>query len=147
MTIPPLRALKLDTEWTQLSDDGRDVRLRFHQKGNAIEFSARRCAEGRLRDAYPVSAHDVELNVSTRVAPQGITRPLAALTQTILNSDHSCRRVVFAAASDDAATVSAVEAAGFRCVLDVDVPGAELSLLVAEPSWILELDDDRIPDS
>jgi hypothetical protein len=147
MTIPSLRALKLDAEWTQLSGDGRDVRLRFDQEGNAIEFSARRCAEGRLRDTYPVSAHDVELNVSNNGAPQLITRPLAALTQTILNSDDCCRRVVFAAATDDEAMVSAVEAAGFRYVLDVDVPGAELSLLVAEPSWIIELDDDRVPGS
>ena len=147
MNIPSLSPLQLDTGWTELSGDGRDVRLRFDQEGTAIEFSARRCAEGRLRDAYPVSAHDVELDVPNSAAPQRVTRPLAALTQTILNSDDSCRRVVFAAATDDEAMVSAVEAAGFRYVRDVDVPGAELSLLVAEPSWIIELDDDRVPGS
>jgi hypothetical protein len=147
MTMPPLSVLPPDADWTQLSGAGRDVRLRFSHDGNAIEFSARRCAEGRLRDAYPVSAHDVELNVSNKSAPQLITRPLAALTQVILNSDDSCRRVVLATTAGDEAIVSAVEAAGFRHVLDVDVPGSELSLLVAEPSWIIELDDDRVPGS
>ena len=147
MTTPPLSVLPPDADWTQLSGAGRDVRLRFAHDGDAIEFSARRCAEGRLRDAYPVGARDVELDVTNDAAPQRVTRPLAALTQTILNSDNSCRRVVFAAPADDAAMVSAVEAAGFRYVLDVDVPGAELSLLVAEPSWITELDDDRVPGS
>jgi hypothetical protein len=147
VTIPALSALKLDTGWTELRGFGRDVRLRFDQERTTIEFSARRCVDSRLRDAYPVSAHDVELDISNSPAPERVTRPLAALTQTILNSDESCRRVVFAAATDDEAMVSAVEAAGFRYVLDVDVPGAELSLLVAEPSWIIELDDDRVPGS
>lgn len=147
MTVPPLGLLTLGTEWTQLSGDGRDVRLCFDEEGAAIEFSARRCADGRLRNAYPVSAHDVELSVSNNAAPQQITGPLAKLAHAVLDSDAGCRRVVFAAAVDDGATVSAVEAAGFRYVVDVDVPGAELSLLVAEPSWILELDDDRVPDS
>lgn len=65
----------------------------------------------------------------------------------ILRSDAHCRRVVFAAAAGDQAMVAAVQAAGFRCVLDVDVPGAELSLLVAEPGWVTERDDDRVPGS
>ena len=147
MNIPSLSTLKLDTGWTELSGAGRDVRLQFDQEGTTIEFIARRCAEGRLRDAYPISARDVEIDVPNHAAPQRVTRPLAALTQTILNSDDSCRRVVFAAPTDDEVMVSAVEAAGFRYVLDVDVPGAEFSLLVAEPTWIVELDDNRVPGS
>jgi hypothetical protein len=147
VTLPPLIVLPPGAHWTQVSGSGRDVRLRFDHNGTAIEFSARRCAEGRLRHAYPVGAHDVELAVPDDAAPHRVTRPLAALAQTILNSDNSCRRVVFAASAGDAAMVSAAEAAGFRYVLDVDVPGAELSLLVAEPSWITELDDDRVPGS
>ena len=141
----PFGALKLDTRWTERSGTEGDVRLRFDKEGTPIEFSARRCADGRLRNAYPISAHDVELDVLNGAAPQQIMRPLAVLTQAILNSDDSCRRVVFAAPAEDHALVAAAQAAGFRYVLDVDVPGAELSLLVAEPRWVTEFDDDRVP--
>lgn len=141
----PFGALELDTRWTERSGTEGDVRLRFDQEGTPIEFSARRCADGRLRNAYPVSAHDVELDVLNGAAPQQIVRALAVLTQAILSSDHSCRRVVFAAAADDHALVAAAQAAGFRYVLDVDVPGAELSLLVAEPRWLTDFDNDRVP--
>ena len=143
--MKPFGALKLDTQWTERSGMEGDVRLRFDQEGTPIEFSARRCADGRLRNAYPVSAHDVELDALNGAAPQQIMRPLAVLTQAILNFDDSCRRVVFAAAADDHALIAAAEAAGFRYVLDVDVPGAELSLLVAEPRWVTESDNDRVP--
>ena len=141
----PFGALELDTRWTERSGTEGDVRLQFDQEGTPIEFSARRCADGRLRNAYPVSAHDVELDVLNGAAPQQIVRALAVLTQAILSSDHSCRRVVFAAAADDHALVAAAQAAGFRYVLDVDVPGAELSLLVAEPRWLTDFDNDRVP--
>ena len=141
----PFGALELDTRWTERSGTEGDVQLRFDQEGTPIEFSTRRCAHGRLRNAYPVSAHDVELDVLNGAAPQQIVRALAVLTQAILSSDHSCRRVVFAAAADDHALVAAAQAAGFRYVLDVDVPGAELSLLVAEPRWLTDFDNDRVP--
>jgi hypothetical protein len=141
----PFSALKLDTQWTECSGTEGDVQLRFDQEGTPIEFSARRCADGRLRNAYPVSAHDVVLDVLNGAAAQQIMHPLAVLTQAILNSDNSCRRVVFAAPADDHALVAAAQAAGFRYVLDVDVPGAELSLLVAEPRWVTDFDNDRVP--
>ena len=147
MILPPLTVPPPSADWTQVSDSRLGMRLRFDHHGSAIEFSARRCADGRLRHAYPVGAHDVELAITDDAASQGVTRPLAALAQTILNSDINCRRVVFAAPASDAAMVYAAEAAGFRYVIDVDVPGAELSLLVAEPNWITELDGDRVPDS
>ena len=126
---------------------GSQCAAAIRPRRHPVEFSARRCADGRLRDAYPVSAHDVELDVLNGAAPQQITRPLAVLTQAILNSDDSCRRVVIAAAADDQDLVAAAQAAGFRYVLDVDVRGAELSLLVAEPRWVTEFDNDRVPGS
>jgi len=38
---------------------------------------------------------------------------------------------------------------GFRHVVDVDVPGEELSLLVREPEWVTQVDADldRVPGS
>jgi hypothetical protein len=62
-------------------------------------------------------------------------------------ADPECRRVVFAASVGDLDAVAAAQAAGFRYVLDVDVPDAELSLLVAEPDWVSDVDADldRVP--
>jgi hypothetical protein len=55
--------------------------------------------------------------------------------------------VVFAAPVDDLEIVAAAEAAGFRYVVDVEVPGEDLSLLVAEPEWVtrVDMDLDRVP--
>ncbi|MCL9762118.1 hypothetical protein [Frankia sp. AiPa1] len=51
--------------------------------------------------------------------------------------------MVFAPAADDLAGVAAAAAAGFRHAVDVEIPGAELSLLVAEPEWVTSVDVDR----
>jgi hypothetical protein len=57
--------------------------------------------------------------------------------------------VVFAAPADHGEVLKAAQAAGFRHVIDVDVPGAELSLLVAEPGWVrkVDADIDKVPGS
>lgn len=60
-------------------------------------------------------------------------------------ADPRCRRVVFAADADDAGAIESAGAAGFRHVVDVDIPGAQLALLVAEPDWINALNTDRVP--
>ncbi|MGY4713009.1 hypothetical protein ACXDF8_26255 [Mycolicibacterium sp. CBM1] len=141
-----LADVELGPSWQRTSDDQRGVVLRC---GSDVAFGARRSIDGRLRDAYPVSLDDVELYAIDRIASQGFTRALAELTRSILAARGSCRRVVFAAEAGDEAVVSAARAAGFRYVLDVDVPGAELSLLVVEPDWVTKADPDLddIPDS
>jgi hypothetical protein len=53
-------------------------------------------------------------------------------------ADPACRRLVLAVDEGDVAGIARGEAAGFRYVLDVDVPGRSLSLLAAEPEWVLE---------
>ena len=145
ITMPPL-----GPGWRQLDSGSRDVRFRYTDKaGVAIEFGARRCAEGRLRDSYPVSAHDVEIFIANDVAPQTLTRAIPELNRAVLDADPRCRRVVFAAPSGHAAVAEAIMAAGFRHVVDVDVPGAELSLFVVEPSWVSKVDSDlhKVPGS
>jgi hypothetical protein len=106
-----------------------------------------RCATGRLRDAYPVHRHDVEARLTGPLPAGDVTRVLAQTARAVFERDPHCRRVVFAAAAGDLGTVTAAEAAGFRYVVDVDVPGAELSLLVAEPDWVttVDIDLDRVP--
>lgn len=108
-----------------------------------IEFE--RCVTGRLRDAYPSHAHDVEIRLAEDLPPDRLTQVLGQAARAALDSDPRCRRVVFAAPAGDTATIAATEAAGFRYVLDVDLAGIELSLLVAEPGWVTVLDSDRVP--
>lgn len=106
-----------------------------------------RCATGRLRDAYPVNRHDVEVRLTEQLPAEEVTKLLGATVRAALERDPHCRRVVFAVAVGDLVTMAAAEAAGFRYVVDVDIPGAELSLLVAEPDWVtaVDMDLDRVP--
>lgn len=107
-----------------------------------------RCLHGRLAAAYPASRHDVELRVFDREVGD-LTAVLMAESDRILREDPRCRKVVFAASQGDLAEMAAAERAGFRFVVDVDVPGAELSLMVREPPWVYEVDIDldRVPGS
>lgn len=104
-----------------------------------------RCVTGRLRDAYPVNAHDVEVRVTEELPADLLAEMLAKTAREVLGDDPRCRRVVFAAPVDDLTRIAAAQAAGFRYVVDVDVPGEELSLLVAEPRWVTAMDLDRVP--
>jgi hypothetical protein len=140
-----LAGARLGPAWRRKSEDERSVVLRYTADGNDIEIGARLSIEGDLRDAYPVSHRDIELRVIDGLGSAAVSVALSELSQAILAADPHTRRVVFAAAAGDEAAVSAARAAGFRYVFDVDVPGAELSLLVAEPDWVTnadaELDD------
>lgn len=108
-------------------------------------MNLQRCVTGRLRDAYPVNAHDVEVRVTEELPPDLLAEMLARTAREVLGNDPRCRRVVFAAPVDDLTRIAAAQAAGFRYVVDVDVPGEELSLLVAEPRWVTAMDSDRVP--
>ena len=123
--------------------------MRYQRDETVVNLELQRCVSGRLRDAYPVHAHDVEVRAVDDVAVQAIVAPLGELAEAILAADPQCRRIVFAAPAGDAATVTAAQSAGFRYVVDVDIPGAELSLLVAEPQWVTRVDADlqHVPGS
>lgn len=103
------------------------------------------CVTGRLRDAYPVNAHDVEVRVTEELPADLLAEMLAKTVREVLDNDPRCRRVVFAAPADDLTRIAAAQAAGFRYVVDVDIPGEDLSLLVAEPHWVTAMDSDRVP--
>ncbi|MBL7487654.1 hypothetical protein I6A60_19420 [Frankia sp. AgB1.9] len=102
---------------------------------------------GRLRAAYPAHSHDVEVRL-IGVLPEGeLAAVLAAAGRDALDADPRCRRVVFAPAATDLAAVAAAERAGFRHVVDVEIPGVGLSLLALEPAWVTSFDNglDRVP--
>lgn len=111
-------------------------------------ITTERCVVGRLRTAYPVARHDVELRVDG-VPVKQLADVLATESARILDADRDCRKVVFAAPVDDLDVLRAAEAAGFRYVVDVDLPDAQLSLLVREPSWVtaVDMDLDRVPQT
>ncbi|MEU6729342.1 hypothetical protein ABZ917_37050 [Nonomuraea wenchangensis] len=114
--------------------------LTRHGAGVRLE----RCAAGRLRDAYPVAAHDLELRVAEADAEL-----LRALVDDIAAADPQCRRVVYAVPQGDLDRMAVGEAAGFRYVVDVDLADEQLSLLVAEPEWVTRTDMDlnHVPGS
>ncbi|WP_157570593.1 hypothetical protein [Microtetraspora malaysiensis] len=161
MDAEVMPALSVPDPWTaetlSRTRGSGELRLRRPASGTAgaasggdgvlVEVRVERCVAGRLREAYPVGAHDVEIRVADGTPPALRTEVLAVLVGAIRAADPRCRRAVFAAPVDRPDVVAAAQAAGFRYVLDVDVPGAELSLLVAEPEWVtcVGMDLDRVP--
>lgn len=142
-------SLDLGSGWTVTpgATDALDI-MRRDEDGERVEAVARYATGGPLRDAYPVGAHDVEIRISRRDPTSSrLTGFLDELGASILAADRGCRRVVVAVAPDDLAAVTAAESVGFRHVVDVDVPGEELSLLVREPEWVTQVDADldRVP--
>ncbi len=137
--------------WKALSRDTGRVctRLVLGRQGEPDTVNAvvlERCASGRLREAYPVSEHDIEIRV-TEVPPVVLTSLLGELVAAILAADPHCRRVIYAAPEGDLALLGAAEEAGFRYVVDVDLPDGPVSLAAAEPAWVTSVDMDleRVP--
>jgi len=139
-----LPELPLGQGWTQTNVGDPVGLVRFDGEG-VVELGFRRCISSRLRDTYPVSYHDIELFGLNDAPPQAFARALAELSEAVLKADPLCRRVVFAASAGQADMTLAAEMAGFRPVVDVDVPGAELRLFVAEPVWVSNIDLHRVP--
>ncbi|MFC9842837.1 hypothetical protein ACFWFF_02060 [Streptomyces sp. NPDC060223] len=112
-----------------------------------VEVRLERCAAGRLRDSYPVGAHDVEVRIADDCPVAVLPRLLHTLTAALQSADPACRRVVHAVRAGQLSEIAAAESAGFRYVVDVDLGQADISLLVAEPGWVARttIDLDRVP--
>jgi hypothetical protein len=142
-------SLNLGPAWTVTRGEKEVLDIvRRDDDGECVEAVARFASGGPLRHAYPAGAHDVEIRMSPGLPPSSrLTVFLDELAHAILSADRVCRRVVVAVAPDDVAVISAADAVGFRHVVDVDIPGEELSLLVREPEWVTQVDADldRVP--
>jgi hypothetical protein len=147
-TTTALRTIEL-ASWTVLGQENSRTTAKISIQdahGLVGSVTLERCTSGRLRDAYPVSEHDLEARVSN-VPPAAVTSLLSELVAAIQFADPRCRRVVFAAAEGDLVALSAAEDAGFRYVIDVDLPDGAVSLAVAEPAWVtaVDMDLDHVP--
>ncbi|MBV6760411.1 hypothetical protein [Rhodococcus opacus] len=149
-TLPHLR---FTSQWTSEEvtwSNSRGHLLLRHADGADLTVELQRCARGRLRNAYPVSSHDLEVQVGGAESTDVLTASLGAVVTAIEAAEPQCRRIVYAVDTDGSfsgavgrlSVIAAAEAAGFRYVVDVDLADAELSLLVAEPRWVTEVDMD-----
>lgn len=84
--------------------------------------------------AYPAGARDRLIGPDAQAGSPAIQ----LVSEQVMAADPACRRLVLAVDEGDVAGIARGEAAGYRYVLDVDVPGRSLSLLTAEPDWVLE---------
>ncbi|MCA1006271.1 hypothetical protein LCL87_11120 [Rhodococcus hoagii] len=122
-----------------MSTPGWPLTYTVDDGGTSHEVRARFAVRGPLGNAYPAGIADLELDV------QGLRDPgaLRGLGERILRENPACRRVVLPVPAGDLDAIGFAEDAGFRYVVDVDVPGergevTELSLLVLEPGWVAD---------
>lgn len=149
ITVPRAPRLDLRAPWDVVSTRNTHHASELRVQGHSAHVTAyvERCAAGRLRVAYPVGAHDIEVRVEGSCPPDDLSDLLRALADAVAEADPRCRRIVFAADTGDRARVLAAGAADFRYVLDLDLGAEELGLFVTEPEWVTrtDMDLDRVP--
>ncbi|WP_063043873.1 hypothetical protein [Nocardia pseudovaccinii] len=151
MSAAPIPIPQLTTPWTTTTRTRSRTSVLLEalrpadHSGTTIELE--RCATGRLRNAYPVNTHDIEARIDPTLPGPSLSELLSALATAIHAAEPQCRRIVYAAAVDDPDARAAAEAAGYRHVVDVDLPDTELSLMVNEPAWVtaVDMDLDHVP--
>jgi len=135
--VTPIPVLPPGDTWTwqELSRSRTRVALAARRGDAEINVVLERCAAGRLRDAYPVHAHDGEIILAAGDVNAGahLVRELFA---AVCAADPGCRRVVLTVPAGDAPSIASGRAAGFEHIVDVDLPGVQLSVLLAEPDWV-----------
>lgn len=137
-----LRALAwpapLPSTWlAQVADSAEDGKTRYtvkegeESRGEVLVEKAR---TSKVAMAYPAGLHDYLLTPSSDAPAEAIQ----LVSEQVWAGDKQSRRLVLATALEDVPEIARAEAAGYRYIVDVDIPGEELSLLVAEPHWVLE---------
>ncbi|MGW3954776.1 hypothetical protein ACWEKM_28450 [Streptomyces sp. NPDC004752] len=146
--VPELPKVLLPARWNAAPvRRGRHAQdLRGAKETRAFGIHLERCAAGRLRDAYPVALHDIEVQADD-CANEALPHLLTALIDAVSRADPRCRRLVLVTSAADGTRIAAAESAGFRYVVDVDLGSAECSLLTWEPAWATPTDPDldRVP--
>ena len=100
-----------------------------------------RVAKSELDAAYPASVRDRLLVPS----PDAPAEALQLVSERVMEAEPACRRLVVSTPEGDVAQIARAERAGYRYVVDVDLPDRAVSLMAAEPDWVLE-ESRRIDD-
>ncbi|MFD4600477.1 hypothetical protein ACFWPQ_20915 [Streptomyces sp. NPDC058464] len=150
ITVPAVPAdLAPDPAWETepIAGSRTAAGFRLRRDGVTVDVRLERCAAGRLRDAYPAGAHDLELRVAAGCPDHLLPALLRSLTAAVRDADPHCRRVVLAIPVADRGGITAAGSAGYRHAVDVDLGQEELALLVAEPDWVTatDIDLERVP--
>lgn len=94
---------------------------------------ARMVVGNELDGTYPIGIEDREV----RIHQGSSSGAIALAVHTILTDAPRCRRVLLALPVGDLDAMRTAEDGGFRYVVDVDTHRSSVSLLVAEPAWVL----------
>lgn len=127
---------QLGPQWQRHSEPGEDgavVHTVTHDGEPRGTVTTRRALTSALRTSYPGAEHDQVLEPSGSAPAEAVQ----LVAEALFAAHPECRRLVLAAPVDDLAQIDRAERAGLRYVVDVDLPGQELSLLAAEPDWVL----------
>jgi hypothetical protein len=96
-------------------------------------IDSRRVLGNRLDGAYPIGAEDREIRIHSASSSSAV----ACAVRSLMSDAPRCRRVVLGLTVGSLEEMRIAEAGGFRFVVDVDTHDESLSLLVAEPEWVL----------
>ena len=152
MSVEALPHFELASPWSSTTRSSSRLQVVLdaeHADGGRCTLQVERCAGGRLEQAYPASVRDLEVQVSDLSDLELLPSVLTATIAAVRTADPRCRRIVYGAPRSDLMLVAGAEQAGFRYVVDVDLPDAELSVLVSEAEEVAQQDRalDVVPGS
>lgn len=127
----------LPEPWTLSKDDDSSVDTEYqvwHGGTAAGRIRVSRVASTAYEATYPVGAQDRLLEASEDAAAESIQ----LVSEHLFAHAIGCRRLVIACPEEDVEQIARAEQAGYRYVVDVDLADRSVSLMTAEPQWVLE---------
>src|SRR5699024_10038781 len=91
-------------------------------------------SESEIKDAYPVSERDQLVVVSE----DSVAATIQLVSEELMKREPLCRRLVIASNEGDVEAIGRAEQGVYRYVVVVDLRDRPVTLMAAEPSWVLE---------
>lgn len=127
----------LSDAWTVESVPGEAGVTLFEVKENGEprgKVRAVLATHSELRYTYPISVYDRILEPSEDASAEAIQ----LVSEKVWEANPECRRLVIGTHVDDVEEIARAEKGGYRYVVDVDLADRSVSLMAAEPEWVLE---------